>query len=91
MAEPASFEEAEDVQGDKQSQLEICLDDPGPEEAAVVGSLEVGHQVTNEQELCPPVGATLVEKHARLEPNGSLAHVREQGPTQAKDDVERRR
>jgi hypothetical protein len=67
--------------------LEVADYVPGPEEAPIVGSLEVGHDVGDEEHLSPPPLVALVVHVVSLVPDGTDAHVREQGPAGEEDKI----
>lgn len=71
----------------QQGKLHISRDSPTPEEAAIVGRLEVRVDVSNHEQLCPPVLVTLVVHETGLVPDWARAQVWEDCPACEEDEV----
>ena len=67
--------------------MQVSGDGPAPEEAAVVGCLEIWIQVADHKKLSPPVISTFVIHKVRRVPDRTSTQVRKNGPTTEENEV----
>jgi hypothetical protein len=77
---PGALSENDHKDWQNKGQLHVSGNRPAPEEAAIVRCLEVGHNVSHEEQLGPPVVLAVVEHQVGRVPDGASSHRGEHSP-----------